>query len=98
VPPHTRPPGTCAWQHIIRSETEEWIAQHYPDIFSHIHLGNHYSSTGAVRSKGEMCEAIDARLLVDDSLKYALQVANDSGIEVLLFGEWWYDDHTCYCA
>lgn len=33
-----------------------------------------------------MCEAIGAKLLVDDSLKYALQVAGEAGIEVLLFG------------
>lgn len=33
-----------------------------------------------------MCQAIGAHLLIDDSLKYALQVAGDAGIEVLLFG------------
>ena len=46
-----------------------------------------WAESGRARSKGEMCEAIGARLLVDDSLKYALQVATESRIEVLLFGE-----------
>lgn len=32
------------------------------------------AETGPSRSKGEMCEAIGAALLIDDSLKYALQV------------------------
>lgn len=51
-------------------------------------LSPQHAESGAVRSKGEMCEAIGAKLLIDDSLKYALQVAGDAGIEVLLFGAW----------
>jgi hypothetical protein len=30
-------------QHRIQKETEEWISRHYPDIFTELHYGNHYS-------------------------------------------------------
>lgn len=30
-------------QHIIRQETEDWIARHFPGIFNKLHFGNHYS-------------------------------------------------------
>ena len=53
------------------------------------------TDSGTVRSKGEMCQAIGAQLLVDDSLKYALQVAGDAGIEVLLFGT---RGGVCWCV
>jgi hypothetical protein len=32
-------------QHIIRRETEEWIALHFPQVFTDLHFGNHYSGT-----------------------------------------------------
>jgi hypothetical protein len=34
-----------------------------------------------------MCEAIGAVVLIDDSLKYAIQTAEHAGIEVILFGK-----------
>lgn len=30
-------------QFRIQPETEVWIAQHYPSIFTQLHYGNHYS-------------------------------------------------------
>lgn len=30
-------------QFRIQPETEAWIAQHYPDIFTKLHFGNHYA-------------------------------------------------------
>ncbi|EKU21290.1 5 deoxy cytosolic type c protein domain containing protein [Nannochloropsis gaditana CCMP526] len=76
------------FQFCIQRETEEWVQKHYPGIFTGLHYGNHYSATGPQRSKGDMCQAIKAQLLVDDSLRYAHQVAQDAGIPVLLFGDY----------
>lgn len=45
---------------------------------------NHYGLTGTKRSKTDMCKEIGAKLLIDDSLKYARGCAHD-GIKVLLF-------------
>ena len=30
-------------QFRIQPETEAWIAQHYPGVFTALHYGNHYS-------------------------------------------------------
>ena len=30
-------------QFRIQPETEAWIAQHYPNIFTKLHFGNHYA-------------------------------------------------------
>lgn len=36
--------------------TRAWIGRNYPDIFEEIHFGNHFSSTGLVRSsKSSIC-------------------------------------------
>lgn len=74
-------------QHKIESITREWIDTHYPHIFTEIHFGNHYSSGGVSRSKPEMCEAIGAWLLIDDSLIYTSQCAK-AGIQTILFGDY----------
>jgi 5'(3')-deoxyribonucleotidase len=67
--------------------TRAWIGKHYPNIFHEIHFGNHYASSGKSRSKPEMCKAINAKLLIDDSLTYATQCIRE-GIKVILFGNY----------
>ena len=73
-------------QTVIQEETKQWIATHYPNIFSSVQLGNHYDlaspdpdapGTGNIvkRSKPKMCQDIQATLLIDDSVKYAYQCA-----------------------
>ena len=56
-----------ARQFKVQVQTRAWIARHFPDIFQDIHFGNHYTNDGKSRSKSEMCQAIGARLLVDDN-------------------------------
>jgi len=92
-------------QHVIKDETEKWISLHYPNIFQQVLLGNHYDlaspdpdapGKGNIikRSKPDMCIDIKATLLIDDSLKYAMQCASKIGKEnntlksVILFGEY----------
>lgn len=76
-----------ARQHKIEEATKKWINCHYPDIFTKIHFGNHFSTEGKSRSKAEMCTDIGACLLIDDSLVYALQCHKEN-IPVLLFGHY----------
>jgi hypothetical protein len=71
----------------VEEDTVKWINQHFPDIFTAIHLGNHYVKEGKSRSKSEICHSIGARLLIDDSVKYALQCVRDR-IPVILFGNY----------
>ncbi len=76
-----------ARQHAVEDLTREWINKHFPNIFSGIHFGNHYSKSGKSRSKAKMCKEIGAVLLIDDSLSYATQVSRE-GIHVILFGDY----------
>jgi uncharacterized HAD superfamily protein len=71
-------------QHVIQEPTLDWLAAHYGGIFDAVHFGNHFSLEGASRKKSELCEAINAGILVDDNVSYALECA-EAGIEVLLF-------------
>jgi hypothetical protein len=69
-----------------------WIDSNFPGIFSEIHFGNHYSSTGVARAKSEMCKDINALLLIDDSARYALDCAKN-GIPSILFGNYAWNRH-----
>ena len=81
-------------QYAIQEKTLEWINNHYPNIFTEIHFGNHYSREGKVRSKPEICKDIGAVLLIDDSLQYAYQ-CHQADIPVILFGEYaWNQKHS----
>lgn len=73
-------------QNILKEMTEVWIAQHYSDIFAKLHFGNHHSLEGEIRSKPDLCRDIDAVMIIDDNVRYALQCAN-AGIRTCLFGE-----------
>ena len=74
-------------QNKVRDDTIQWIHRHFPGIFSDIHLGNHYSREGKSRTKSEICHSIGACLLIDDSVKYAIQCVHDN-IPVILFGNY----------
>ncbi|CAM9402122.1 unnamed protein product, partial [Sphacelaria rigidula] len=73
-------------QNILREMTEVWVAKHYPEIFTKLHFGNHYSHEGESRSKPDLCRDIDAVMIIDDNVRYAKQCA-DAGIRTCLFGE-----------
>jgi 5'(3')-deoxyribonucleotidase len=67
--------------------TTNWIHKHFPNVFDHIHFCNHYSDTEISRNKSEICKAINAILLVDDNLEYALDCV-ENGIHAILFGNY----------
>lgn len=74
-------------QHVIEEHTRAWIDNFYPGIFGrNIHLGNHYSDQGVVRSKSDLCRSIGAVAIIDDNLNYATECAA-AGFRTFLFGE-----------
>jgi hypothetical protein len=87
-------------QTVISKETREWIGRFYPDIFSSVHLGNHYAlscpdpddpgnSFVKKRTKPQMCSDINASVLIDDNVKYAVQCAQEDTMElIILFGNY----------
>lgn len=74
-------------QNKVKDDTIQWIDKYFSGVFSDIHLGNHYSCEGKSRTKSEICHSIGACLLIDDSLKYAIQCVHDN-IPVVLFGNY----------
>lgn len=77
-------------QHVIQDVTLEWLDRHYAGLFSEVYFGNHFALQGASRKKSDICRTIDAHVLVDDNVGYALDCA-EAGIDVLL-----YDWHGSY--
>lgn len=71
-------------QHVIRTQTLDWIERHYPGIFSDVYFGNHFALEGEARPKSEICRSIGAEILIDDNPRYAVECAHQD-IEVLLF-------------
>jgi len=81
----------------IQQNTRDWLDKHFKGIFKEALFGNHWtlnadgtSNVGdqgaSKKSKPDMCAAIGARVLIDDSIKYARQcTALDS---VILFGDY----------
>ncbi len=78
-------------QHCIEEQTKEWLAKHYPGIFSHIYFGNHWG-VGAKKSKVELCEQARAQALIDDAIEYSLQCAPHLQ-RVFLFGDYAWNRH-----
>lgn len=75
-------------QHFIEAVTRRWLERHFPGTFNGgVFFGNHYGTSGVVKSKPAMCAAIGAVALVDDSLTYARQCAHTLE-RVFLFGNY----------
>lgn len=72
-------------QLTIESATRSWLSLHFPPgTFSAVEFGNHWGRSGRKTTKAELCQKLEASLLIDDSLIYATEVA-EAGIPVLLF-------------
>ena len=72
----------------VAEKTREWIAQHFPNIFSWIYFANHYSQNGSPRTKKEICNSEDIDLLIEDSLEYALECLTPQRKVLLLDCPW----------
>jgi hypothetical protein len=70
-------------QAVIEAETRAWVERFFPCVFDAILLGNHWGSTGAKRSKTEMCLEAGAVALVDDSPQYVMETAAALPLAVL---------------
>ncbi|BAT76936.1 hypothetical protein LR48_Vigan01g288100 [Vigna angularis] len=71
-------------QNAIKDHTIEWIEKNFPGLFHEIHFGNHFALDGVSRPKSEICRSLNAKVLIDDNPRYAIECAN-VGIRVLLF-------------
>ena len=75
-------------QDVLREDTERFLKKYFPGRFSGLEMGNHHNLAGEEETtKMEMCRKIGARLLIEDQLKYAIEVSR--AIHVILFSQPW---------
>jgi uncharacterized HAD superfamily protein len=68
--------------------TREWVERHFPGAFSGLHFANHFSKSGAPRTKSEICDSLGIDLLIDDILDYALECVAPNRTVLLLDNPW----------
>eukprot|EP01084_Bolivina_argentea_P186681 321715_1 len=74
----------------LKTQTCEWINEHFQDIFDDILFGNHfsdYNDTGKSFTKSELLQQVNGRVLIDDNLDYCIEAANNIDM-VILFGKY----------
>ena len=70
----------------LETMTREWIDEYFPDIFDEQLFGNHFND-GASLTKTEMCQQINARIAIDDNLKYCQELSKSLDL-VILYGDY----------
>ncbi len=71
---------------IAELATRQWLETHLPDIFEDVVFTNYFDAE-KVRTKGEVCRAIGATVLIDDHLDHCIS-ALGQGVKPLLFGNY----------
>jgi hypothetical protein len=66
----------------LRDDTEYWLAQNYPGIFSDVHYG--------VRDKGALAAKLGAVKLIDNDLTHYRSMEKQ-GIEAVWFAPYWWN-------
>lgn len=73
----------------IAKETESWVHQHFPNIFSEVHFAGHYFSNGQnSKTKRQICDSLEVNVLIEDNFEYALECLSPKR-KVLLFDYPW---------
>jgi 5'(3')-deoxyribonucleotidase len=76
---------TARPKHTIDT-TNIWLKQHFQGVFSDVHFVPVWEPNNKV-TKADICKNIGADYLIDDLIRHC-NVAADSGITALLFGEY----------
>ncbi|KAJ8457468.1 hypothetical protein ONZ45_g18301 [Pleurotus djamor] len=80
----------------------KWVDQHFPGLFDSLICTNQFKDENKVGhevvtklSKGQVCNDLGARLLIDDSAENAIQCStHDPPTRVLLFGDYQWNKRT----
>ncbi len=70
---------------FLEPATRAMLDRYFPDIFQSVEFTNFFGHKS--RPKSEVCQALGADILIDDHLHHA-QIVAECGIEVLLFGDY----------
>ena len=75
-------------QNDVIKETEYWINENFPNIFSKIYFTNNLSKNGESKTKKEICDLIGADVLIEDSFEYCLECISSNRKIFLLDYSW----------
>lgn len=77
---------------FMETETRRWMHEKFGDAFSEVVLLGH--ANAADQTKGQVCESLNASLLIDDNYDHC-RSAEDHGSEAVLFGDYgWHHEHS----
>ena len=68
---------------VVRHQTEQWLSTHFSNSFHCINLTNQWHGVGKKQLKSEIGKQQKISIMIDDSLKHAIDCASQ-GIYVLL--------------
>jgi len=78
-----------ARQKEVQTPTEQWIQQHFPDIFTKILCLNHFSQNqDHILHKYEVCLQYGIHIMIEDSAEYAQECANHQILTYLFEKPW----------
>jgi 5'(3')-deoxyribonucleotidase len=66
--------------------TRRWLENHLPDLFEDVIFTNYFDKN-KVRTKGDVCTALGATVLIDDHIDHCIS-AQEQGIKPILFGSY----------
>ncbi|MFA7253062.1 MAG: hypothetical protein WC107_00735 [Patescibacteria group bacterium] len=72
----------------LRKKTSDWLDQHFPKVFDEIYFSSHKHLGYEGKSKGEICNDLNADILVEDLILHAEDCA-DKNVFVLLYDTPW---------
>lgn len=74
----------------LETVTRAWIESYFPGVFAGVHVANHaqWALSGKTRTKVEICQELEAELLIEDSILYAKECEVEN-IPVLLLDYPW---------
>ncbi|HVV66668.1 MAG TPA: hypothetical protein VHB72_01175 [Candidatus Saccharimonadales bacterium] len=72
---------------VINQQTQEWLAKHYPDIFSSIHILGGRWGRGTTVDKLATYRRLGTTYVIDDLLNHAMK-AREVGATPILFGKY----------
>lgn len=72
---------------IVEKVTREWLETHFEELFQEAHFTASYNLEGKSQTKADVCLALGAGYLIDDSLDNITGVA-EVGIRGLLYGHY----------
>jgi 5'(3')-deoxyribonucleotidase len=68
----------------VAQPTELWLKKYYPNLFSGVYYANYRLN----RKKSDICKTLEVQLMIEDSLEYALNCAENDIDTILLKFPW----------